>query len=242
MPADVEPPRLRETSPRPVAAPRVAIGLVVFGLLQGIEGITDLVLSFKAGGTINLLAPFGFLWLWAAAMLVWTDKRIIWPLLTYFSALALGCLAGSIVGAGLGLPAKLLGAVRAAEPRWFWLYAVYAVAFSGLLLWLLLEGLRTRTAWPQSLPYPKNRWLQPPALGSYLLAPCAAFAWGILLLLQGSWTAPAIVRARQEYGNGYEYMTLNYNVTTTKGHTTHRAVVLAYSQSELHEIPLSWDD
>ena len=227
---------------RPAAAIRVALGLFLFGFLQLAEGIFSLVLSFKHGGQINLLSPFGCLWFWAAGALVWMDKRFIWPLLTYFSALSIGALTGTALGFWLGVPGKLLSALQASEPFWFWFYSGYTVAAIVFLLWLMLEGEALHAHWPASFRRPQIKWLQPRAFLAYLVPPGLLFVWGILALLQGGWTREAVTRARDEYGGAYDYLTINYQVQTTNGHTSHQAVVIAYTESEIRKIPLDWED
>lgn len=227
---------------RPPAAIRVAVGLFLFGFLQLAEGIFSLVLSFKEGGTVNLLSPFGCLWFWAAGALVWMDKRFIWPLLTYFSALSIGCLAGISLGFWLGVPGKLLSALHASEPFWFWFYSGYGLATLVFLLWLMFEGEALHAHWPVSFRRPQMKWLQPRAFVAYLVLPGLLFVWGMLALLQGSWTREAVSRARSEYGDTYDYITINYQVQTTNDRTTYQAVVLAYTESEIRKIPLDWED
>ncbi|SDR69556.1 hypothetical protein SAMN05444173_0456 [Opitutus sp. GAS368] len=242
MTVATELPPVIEAPVRPAAANRVALGLVFLGFLQLAEGVFSLVLSFKAGGQINLLAPFGFLWFWATALIVWKDKRIIWPLLTYFSTLSAGCLVGAAIGLGLGLPGKLLATLPRAEPFLFWFYAGYGAVAVIFFLWLAFEGEAIHTLWPGSFRRPQSLWLQPKAFAAYLLVPTALFTLGILALLQGGWTREAVERARRDYGSTYDYITINYHVATINGHTTHRAVVVAYSRSEIRELPLNWED
>jgi hypothetical protein len=242
MPVEPELPPVIDAPVRPPAAIRVAVVLFLFGFLQLAEGIFSFALSFKTGGTINLLAPFGFLWFWAAGVMVWMDKRIIWPLLTYFSALSIGCLAGVSLGFWLGVPGKLLTALRAAEPFWFWFYSGYGLVTVVFLLWLMFEGEALHARWPVSFRRPQIKWLQPRAFLAYLIPPGLLFVWGILALLQGGWTREAVARAREECGGAYDYITINYQVQTTNGRTAHQAVVLAYSESEIRKIPLDWED
>lgn len=242
MALEPEPPPVIDGPARPPAAIRVALGLFLFGFLQLAEGLISFALSFRTGGTINLLAPFGFLWFWAAGALVWMDKRIIWPLLTYFSALGLGGLAGISLGFWLGVPGRLLTALRVAEPFWFWFYSAYGLATAGFLLWLMLQGEALQARWPASFRRPQIKWLQPRAFLAYLVLPGLLIVWGALALLQGGWTREAVSRARDEYGDAYDYLTINYHVQTTNGRTIHQAVVLAYTETEIRKIPLDWED
>lgn len=242
MPAGLELPPVIDAPVRPPAATRVAVGLFLLGFLQLVEGMFSLTLSFKSGGQIHLLAPFGFLWFWVTALIVWKDKRHIWPLLTYFCALSLGGLAGAALGFALGVPGKLLTTLRVAEPFWFWFYAGYGLVAAVFLFWLMLEGEALHALWPANFRRPQIKWLQPRAFLAYLVVPSVLFVWGLLALLQGRWTHEAVERARREYGSEYDYVTINYHVATRNSHTTHRAVVLAYSESELRRIPLDWDD
>lgn len=242
MAVEPEPPPVIDVPVRPPAAIRVAAGLFLFGFLQLAEGIFSFVLSFRQGGQINLLSPFGCLWFWAAGALVWMDKRFIWPLLTYFSALGIGALAGTALGFWLGMPGRLLSAIQVSEPLSFWFYSGYVVAAMVFLLWLMLEGEALHAQWPASFRRPQMKWLQPRAFVAYLVLPLLLLVWGVLALLQGGWTREAVTRARDEYGSAYDYLTINYQVQTTNGRTTHQAVVLAYTESELRKIPIDWED
>ena len=242
MAVEPELPPVIDEPVRPVAAIRVAAGLFLFGFLQLAEGIFSLVLSFKQGGQINLLSPFGCLWFWAAGTLVWLDKRFIWPLLTYFSALGFGCLVGGSLGFCLGVRGRLLSALQASEPFSFWFYSGYVMAAMVFLLWLMFEGETLHAHWPASFRRPQIRWLQPRAFLAYPVLPGLLFVWGVLALLQGDWTREAVTRARDEYGGAYDYLAINYQVQTSNGRTTHSAVVLAYTDSEIRRIPLDWED
>jgi hypothetical protein len=238
-----EPPLLSDPCPRPTAANRVALGLFLFGFVELAEGVAEIAAFVRTGGgTLNLLTPFSFLAPWTAALLVWKDKRVIWPILSYLSALGLGGLFGTAAALGLLLPRKLVLALARCEPAWFWFAAGYFVAVTIFLIWLLWEIGRSRSAWSRNFRLPRSRWLQPGACGVLATLPCALFVWVVILLLQGPWTRPAVERARAECGTGYDYWSLRFQVVTHNGRTRHEAVVLAYSDSELKQIPLHWED
>jgi len=242
MPADLEPPTLLSKKERPEAARRVAIGLALFGLLDLAQDIITIIGAVKAGGSIHINLPLTFMGLWAAALVVWLDKRVIWPIIAYLSALTLSALTGGAIGCYLGLPTKLMTVFARSEPLNFWWNMGHYLFSAVFLFWLLREAERTRALWRESAATPTNSWLQPRACLAYLVLPSALLTWGLLSLLQGGWTKPAVERARAEYGRGYDYMTINYQFTSRNGRTTHQAVVLAYSEAEIRRIPLSWSD
>lgn len=244
MPAEPESPPLMAVPAPPGAATRVAVGLVLFGAVDAVQGIVSLFAAFRglalSGGSINVAAPFSCLAFWLAAWLVWTDKRIIWPILAYLSALGLGGIVGAGIAGTIGLPGKLLQAIAASHPGWTGFYLAYLALLTALFAWLLIEA--GRIEWKPVFPGPRRGWLKPRAFAAYSATFCALLTAGMLALLTGSWTGPVLARARQKLGPEYDYQLMSYHFRTVNGHTTHHAVVLAYSETELNQIALNWED
>ena len=238
-----EPPPLVDVTARPAAAGRVALGLFLFGLLdlgQDVYALSSALKAIKSGEGFHLNLPVTFLGIWAAALLVWLDKRVIWPILAYLSAAGLGSLVGGALVAGLGVPFKLVRAYATSEPAWFGFYAAYLVLTALFMIWVLMEA--RRVAWPAGSAMPPTPWLKPGAFIGYGALLSGALFAGLLLLLNGSWTRPAVERARQRLGEGYDYQVLSYNFRSVNGHTTYHAVVLAYTDTQLESIQLNWED
>ncbi len=238
-----EPPMITQPD-RPKAAERVALGLMIFGVLtlaQDIASIFFAIKSFRTYHTsISLTLPLGFLGLWFVAWLVWKDKRAVWPIMDYLAAAGLGsALGGALVGFAV-VPSKLVHAYAVNESGWFGFYAAYLAGSMIFLLWILLEA--RQVAWPPGWHRPRSKWLRQPAVIVYSAVLCGV---GVLLmwsLLTGPWTKPALERARRSLGNGYNYQILSYNFQSVNGHTTYHAVVLAYTDTQFDSIQLNWED
>jgi len=240
MSAEIEAPPLIEPRTRPPAAARVAVGLVLFGLLDLIHSIVTIVSAIKWGSTYNISLSPAFIPAWFAATLVWLDKRTIWPILAYASALILGSLIGGFAGCALGLPAKLVSTLAWSGSFQFGSIMGYFLAFGIFLIWLLLEAEGTRTLWRPAAKS-TGKWLRPKACLVYSIAPTLLLTWGMLsLLLQGRWTEPAVQRARAEHGDGYDYLVTSYHFKSVNGRASYSAEVLAYNEKELKEIELQW--
>ena len=237
------PPLPASSAGRPAAAFRVVICLVVLGLLDLAQEVASIVAAFRSfgqGGRIHLNLPIGCLVMWFGAWLVWTDKRVVWPILAYFAAAALGVLAAGGLSLGLFVPLKLLRAFMATEPYWFGFSAIYLGLSAACIVQVWREARLVE--WPHGSSMPRIRWLQPGAFAAYSGVLTAAVIALIMVLLYGSWTKPALERARQRMGDGYDYRLVSYNFQSVNGHTSYHAVVLAYTESQLDSIQLNWED
>lgn len=229
-------------SPAPAGKGRVALGLVLFGIIELVHGIMALVPLLSDGAKINLLAPFSFLGVWLLAWLVWTDKRPVWAVLAYGSAVTLGSLAAGFLAGLISLPWKLISALLQHETTWLWFHAGYLGFLLALAAWLLWESTRAIESWRSSVRLPLSRWLAPTTFAAYAVIPVAAITWGILAFLQSEATRPATNQARQRHGEGFDYFVTNFNAQSANGHTRYQAEVIAYSTDELRFVPLRWEE
>jgi hypothetical protein len=236
LPTEVaDPGRVRRVGALLIAFGFVEIGLNVVYLVAALSGYT-------LGQEMSFTISFGFAVYWIAAWLVFNQKRAIWPLMAYISALALGGLLGSTLGLGLGLPNKLILAIGRHSPFWLWFPLTCGVAYGGFFLWILLESLATRDRWPAGFQNRTNPWLQPRRFLGYGLVPSAVLTWLILALLQGAWGYVAADRAREKNGPQYDYFPINYQFRSINGQSSRHATVLAYSDAEIKIVSLTWSD
>ena len=239
-----EPPPLTVPPARPAAAKRVAIGLVVFGIFDLVTTVVSLVAVARAaahaGGGVhpNLNGLFSCLLYAVAAWMVWKDKRVIWPILAFLSAGGLGLVIG-VVAALLGrLPADLLRALAAAGMGETSTWVAWAGVYLLFLGWILWES--QRVDWGNAFRRPLRWWLRPSTCTAIMAILGAGFVVSLLGLLQSSWTAEAIARAREIHGGDRSYLVLNYHVHSTNQLSTHTAEVLAYGPDGVERIPLRW--
>ncbi len=242
MTAASEPPLLVKPG-RPAAAKGVVLGLVLFGFVQLAQNAFAMIEAIRSSrGQIDLLAPFTFLVTWGFAWLVWKDKRVVWPLLAYGSALCLAGLIGATGGAAVGMPPKLWAALWHSDWSWPRIYLGTWLLQMLFLGWLLREAEKTLDDWPAGFRAPSRRWLRPRTFLVGFIFPAALVTFGGLKLLQGPWTAPIVEQARSKYGAASDYYPVRYNFASRNGRTTWHAEVLAYSDRELKWIILDWQN
>lgn len=238
-----EPPLLAPPD-RPAAAGRVAAGLVIFGLVTLVEEVAAIFLALRSSlandSSIHLTLPMGFLGLWFAAWLVWNDKRVVWPIMTYLTAVGLGSVVGLLLAGLAVVPAKLIRAFALNESASFSFYAVYVGGSALFLAWISMEA--RSVAWPHGWSRPRNSWLQPRAVIAYSAVVSGLLVVSLWSLLNGPWTKPALDRARLNLGPDYHYQVVNYDFRSVNGHATHHARVLAYTDTQLDSIQLNWED
>jgi hypothetical protein len=96
-------------------------------------------------------------------------------------------------------------------------------------------------------------------IGSLLLAVCGLLLLGWIyrrltvglvtildvtlgFMMRGATAERAIVEARQKVGDGYKFHVSSWSMDSSSGRSHYAAVVTAYSQKEIREIPVEWDE
>ncbi len=227
------------TPPAPLPLPpraalvRVTVNLVLLGAVTLFTSALEVVAFIRHGGNLSLGTPAAGVLIWVVARLAWKGKRGVWNAIAVLAPLATGAWLGALVAVTLTTPWNLLVL--------FLRTGVWGpVTGATFLITLTLLALLARDTHRHSFLARKSKWTNPPILTAASLLPTAVLVGLLLLLLQGSWTKPAVELARQQLGDGYDYRIQSWHQQSQSGQVHGRATVIAFNDTEIRTIEVEW--
>ncbi len=225
-------PALPPLPPRAALA-RVTASLFLLGAVNLLTSALEVVTFIRHGGTLSLGTPVACLLIWVVAGLVWQGKRGAWNTIAVLAPLAAGAWLGALAAVVLTTPWKLL-VLFLRTGLWGPTTGITFLVTVTLLAQLAWDTHR-HSAFPQ-----RAKWIHPAVLTGAGLLPTAALFGILLMLLQGSWTRPAVELARQQLGDGYEFRIQSWHQQSNSGQVSGYATVIAYNDSEIRTIEVQW--
>jgi hypothetical protein len=162
----------------------------------------------------------------------------------YFSAFMLSGFIGALLVFPLLMPLDLMLTYLRIYPASFSISLLVATSVLVLLGWIYrrLTAPHVMVAIAERYPRCTSFWRRP-RTGFYVgIALVVILVVSLGFMLHGATTERAIAEAKQKVGEGYKFHVSSWNMHSSGGHSHYGAVVTAYRQNEIRQIPIEWDE
>jgi hypothetical protein len=162
----------------------------------------------------------------------------------FFSAFMLGGFVGGFLGLPVLIPVGLVLAYLRLYPVFFLTDFLLTVCVLVLLGWIYrrLTASPILAAIAEKHPRYTSFWRRP-RTGFYIgFGLVVILCVGLSFMMRGATAEHAITQARQKVGEGYKFQVIFWSMQSSGGWSHYAALVTAYSQKEIKEIPIEWDE
>jgi len=162
----------------------------------------------------------------------------------FFSAFMLSSLVGVLVVFPFLVPFDLVLAYSRVYPVSFSVSSLVAVCVLVLLGWIYrrLTAPPIMAAIAERYSHWKSFWRRP-RTGFLAGVPLVVIlVVSLSFMLHGATAERAIAEAKQKVGEGYKFYVSSWSMHSSGGRSHYATVVTAYSQKDIKEIPIEWDE
>lgn len=216
----------------------------VVGIVLTVVGILDIGwMAWCIAHQQNYSSSFNIFAVVAGILLIRGSLRTA-NVVAFFSAFMLSAFVGGLVLSPLLVPLDLQFTQLRLEPVSFGLSTLFFMCVLFLLGWIYrrLTAPPIVAAIAERYPSFTRSWRRP-RTGFYvggILAVTLGIA--IPLMMHGETADRAIAEARQKVGDHYKFHVSSWRGGSSGGRSHYAAVVTAYNQNEIREIPVEWDE
>jgi hypothetical protein len=162
----------------------------------------------------------------------------------FFSAFLLSGLIGALLTFPFLVPLDLMLAYLRAYPVYFIVSLFFVVCTLVLLGWIYsrLTAPLVKAAIVEKYPRYASFWRRPRngfLVGALLVI---VLVLGLGFMLHGASAQRACAEAKLKVGDGYKFWVSSLSMQSSGGRSHYSAVVTAYNQTEIREIPTEWDE
>jgi hypothetical protein len=165
-------------------------------------------------------------------------------IVAFFSAFILSTSVGMLLVSPFLMPFDLMFAYLRVHPVSFSVSLIIGFGVIVLLAWIYRRLTAPVVATVIATQYPRyTSFWRRPRTGFYVgVALVVILATTLGFMMRGATAEHAISIAKQRIGEGYKFHVTSWSMHTSGGRSHYAAVVTAFNQKEIKEIPVEWDE